>query len=94
VLSDREREALREVEQQILDEDPGFARSFEARAQRLPHRAGGLGIKIFVLAGLLLSAFLLVAGSLAGAAAVAIGTGLIWLARRWAGGMHQQPRDG
>jgi hypothetical protein len=90
VLSDREREALREVEQQILDEDPGFARSFEAGAQCLPRRAGGPGIKIFVLAGLLLSVFLLVAGSLAGAVAVVVGTGLIWLAWRWAGGMRQQ----
>jgi hypothetical protein len=90
VLSDREREVLREVERQILHEDPEFARSFDARAQRLRHRAGGLGIKIFVLAGLLLSALVLVAGSLGGAVAFAIGTGLVWLAWRWAGELNQQ----
>jgi Protein of unknown function (DUF3040) len=91
VLSDREREALREVERQIMNEDPEFARSFDAAAQRLPHRAGRLGIKIFVLAGLLLSALVLVAGSFAGAVAFAVATGLIWLTWRWAGGVRQQP---
>jgi DUF3040 family protein len=89
VLSDREREALREVERQILNEDPEFVRSFDARAQRLPHHTGGPGIKIFVLAGLLLSALVLAAGSIGGAVAFAVATGLIWLAWRWAGGMHQ-----
>jgi hypothetical protein len=84
VLSDRERETLREVERRLLHEDPAFARSFEARAQLLPHPAGGLGIKIFLIAGLLLSALVLVAGSLGGALAFATGTGLIWLVWRFA----------
>jgi Protein of unknown function (DUF3040) len=82
VLSDRERETLREVERRLLQEDPAFARSFEARAKRLPRPAGGPGIKIFLIAGLLLSALVLVAGSLGGALAFATATGLIWLVWR------------
>jgi hypothetical protein len=85
VLSDRERKTLREVERRLLIEDPEFARSFAARAQRLPGPAGPLGIKIFLIAGLLVSAFVLVAGSLGGAVAFATATGLIWLTWRWAG---------
>lgn len=91
MLSDREREVLREVERRILTEDPEFARRFDARAQRLAHRAGGPGIKIFVLAGLLLSALVLVAGSLGGAVAFAVATGLIWLVWWWAGRTHEPP---
>jgi hypothetical protein len=91
VLSDRERETLREVERRLLIEDPGFARSFEARAQLLPHPTGGLAIKIFLITGLLLSALVLLAGSPGGAVTFAAATGLAWLAWRWAGGMHQQP---
>jgi DUF3040 family protein len=91
VLSDRERETLHEVERRLLIEDPEFARSFKARAQRLPHPTGGVGIKIFLVAGLLLSALVLVAGSLAGAVAFVGATGLIWLVWRRAGGMDQQP---
>jgi hypothetical protein len=91
VLSDREREALREVERRLLIEDPEFARSFKARAQRLPHPAGGFGIKIFLIAGLLTSALVLVAGSIGGAVAFATATGLIWLTWRWAGETDQRP---
>jgi DUF3040 family protein len=90
VLSDREREALRRVERQILNEDPAFVRSFDARAQRLPHRTGGVAIKIFVAVGLLISAFVLVAGSLGGAVLFAVATGLVWLVWR-VGGTHRQP---
>lgn len=91
MLNDRERDTLREVERRLLDEDPEFARAFNARAQRLPHPASRLGIKIFLIAGLLLSALVLVAGSLGGAVAFAAATGLVWLAWRWAGGIDQQP---
>lgn len=90
MLSDRERETLREVERQLLHEDPEFARCFETRAQLLPHPIAGLGIKIFVIAGLLLSALVLVAGSLGGALAFAVATGLIWLVWRFA---REAPRQ-
>ena len=91
MLSDREREALRRVERQIRNEDPAFVRSFDARAQRLPHHAGRLGITIFVVAGLLLSTVVLVAGSLGGAMLFAFTTGLVWLVWWWVGGPHHQP---
>lgn len=90
MLSDRELEVLRRVERQILNEDPAFVRSFDARAQRLARQVGGIGIKIFVVAGLLLSAFLLVAGSLGGAVLFAVATGLVRLVW-WASGPHQRP---
>jgi Flp pilus assembly protein TadB len=91
VLSDRDWEALREVERRLSSEDPGFARSFEARAQRLPRTStGGAGIRIFLIAGLLLSALVAVAGSLGGAAAFATATGLVWLVWRFARETDQQ----
>jgi hypothetical protein len=86
VLSDRERETLREVEARILNEDPEFARTFHARAERLSQiSTGGLGIKIFLVVGLLLGALMVVVGSLTGALAFAIATGLVWLMWRFAG---------
>jgi Flp pilus assembly protein TadB len=83
MLSDRERETLRELEQRILDEDHRFARSFEARARHLPSgSAAGPGMRIFLIVGLLVSALALVAGSLGFALAFALATGLIWLVWR------------
>lgn len=44
MLSDREREALHEIQAGLLVEDPGFAQSFDAETQSLdtparrPHR--------------------------------------------------------
>jgi hypothetical protein len=34
MLSDRERETLREVQRQLVSEDPSFARSFDALGKR------------------------------------------------------------
>jgi Flp pilus assembly protein TadB len=82
VLNDHERKALREVERQFQAEDPRFTRSFEARQTRLARHPHKLGTRLTVAAAALLTAFLLVAGSLAGALAVAAATGLIWLAWR------------
>jgi hypothetical protein len=59
--------------------------------QRLPHDSHDrVGIKFFLVAGLLFSALMLVIGSLGGAVAFATGTGFIWLAWRFGAGMHQQ----
>lgn len=93
MLSDHERERLREVERRLLSDDPAFARSFDARAQRLsPAFQDRVGFAMVIIAGLLLSALMLVIGSLAGTAAFGAGTGLIWLAWRFGGGMRHQPR--
>ena len=84
MLDDYERNSLREVERRLLSEDPEFARAFDARAQRLSRASlVGVGIKIFLMGGLLVSALVLTAGSLSGAVMFAIATGLIWLAWRY-----------
>ena len=88
MLNDHERKTLREVEHQLLVEDPEFTRSFATRAQRLErrHLDGGL-VKIAILAAVLLGALMLVAGSPSGALAFAAVAGLTWLTRRrWNGG--------
>jgi hypothetical protein len=78
VLSDHERQTLREVERRFLAEDPGFARAFEARQTRLSRHPRRLGARIALVTAALLTAFLLVAGSLGSALTVAVVTGLIW----------------
>ena len=83
MLNDHERKTLREVERQFLVEDPEFTRSFATRAQHLEtQHQDGVGIKIFLVAAVLLGALMLVAGSPSGALAFAAGAGLIWLARQ------------
>jgi hypothetical protein len=83
VLSDREREALREVERRILDEDPGFAHAFEARARRLPGgSSAGVGTTILLAVGVLLSVVVVIAGSWGIALAIVLSLALIWLVLR------------
>jgi hypothetical protein len=92
MLNDHERNTLREFERRLLSEDPEFARSFDARAQRLASASPpGVGIKIFLVGGLLLSALVLVAGSLSGAVAIAVATGLVWLVWRLGPDIDRQP---
>lgn len=79
MLSDHERETLREVERQFLTEDPGFTRAFEARQTRMSRRPHRLGARIGLVTSALLTMFLLVAGSLGSALVVAVVTGLIWV---------------
>ena len=92
--SDHERETLLGIERRLLSEDPRFAQSFDARARHLHNTPRyGVGVKIFLVAGLLISALMLVIGSLGGAVAFTLGTGLIWLAWRFEAGSHQQAPD-
>jgi Protein of unknown function (DUF3040) len=82
VLSDHERETLREVERQLMVEDPEFACSFEAgqtRLSRHPHRPG---VRIALVGAALFTALMLVAGSLVGALVFAFVTGLVGVAWR------------
>jgi hypothetical protein len=91
MLDDYERNTLDEVERRLLSEDPGFARAFDAHAESLSRASmAGVGIKIFLIGGLLVSALVLVAGSLSGAVAFAIATWLIWLAWRFGAGMSSR----
>jgi O-antigen ligase len=82
VLSDHERKTLREVECQLMAEDPEFARSFEAGQARLSRHPRRLGVRIGVVVAALLTALLLVTWSLAGALVFAVTAGLIWVAWR------------
>ena len=79
MLSDHERETLREVERQFLAEDPGFAHAFEARQTRMSRRPHRWGARIALVTAALLTAFLVVAGSLGSALVVAVVAGLIWV---------------
>jgi Flp pilus assembly protein TadB len=79
VLRNHERETLREVEQLLMAEDPEFARSFEARQTRLSRHPRRLAARIALVAAALFTALMLVAGSLVGALAFAVATGLIWV---------------
>jgi hypothetical protein len=82
VLSDHERKTLREVERQCMADDPDFTRAFAAGQTRLSRHPHQLGVSLMVAAAALFTVFLLVAGSLAGAVAVATSTGLIiWAGR-------------
>ena len=93
MLNDHERKTLREVEHQLMADDPEFTRAFEARQARLPRRRGGRAIGIAVMAGILLAALMLIAGSLTGALAVAVTTWLIWMAYRRAAGLGRRPQE-
>lgn len=79
VLSDHDRKVLHAVELQFKAEDPEFAWSFDARQQRLrrSHHQSSQAGRIAIAVALLFSAFMLVAGEVSGALALATATGLI-----------------
>lgn len=91
MLNDHERKALREVERRFQAEDPRFTRSFEAHQTRLERHPHKRGARLALVAAALLAAFLLLAGSSAGALAIALATGLIWLAWSHSAGTDRPP---
>jgi hypothetical protein len=102
VLSDREREALHEIQAGLLVEDPGFAQSFDTepqaldtKPQRLHRSSPGVTRRTYMILLVLSSmygAILLLAGSPASALALAAMAALMWEARRRCGGAtDQQP---
>ena len=78
MLSDRERKTLRELERQFRADDPAFSRSFDVRARRTGRSR--IGTAAAVVTAVLVVALMLVSGSLGGALALAVVTGLLWLA--------------
>jgi len=90
VLSDHEWKALREVERQFQAEDPGFARSFEARQTGMARHPRKLGVRLILGSAALLAVLVLIAGSLAGALAIAFTTALIWVAWSLSSGSDQR----
>ncbi len=92
MLSDHEREALHEIQHQLLVEDPGFAQSFDTETQSLdttakrPHRGSpDWTRRIYTILLVLSSTYgviLLLAGSPISALALAALAGVSWEARR------------
>jgi Flp pilus assembly protein TadB len=82
VLSDHERKTLREVERQLMIEDPKFTRAFETRQTAMSRHPLWLAANIAVVVTALLAALMLAAGSLAGALAFAFTTPVIWVTWR------------
>lgn len=77
MLSDHEWKTLRELERQFRADDPAFSRSFDVRARRTGRSRIGT---VAVVTAVLVVALMLVSGSLGGALALAVVTGLLWLA--------------
>jgi hypothetical protein len=107
VLSDHERETLREIQRQLFVDDPDFERSFRALDEQPRTRPAAptpesppappgenrwIYTTVIVTAALL--AFLLqLAGSLGGALAFTIIAGSMWLVRRLEHSARQRKRD-
>ncbi|MDQ2791897.1 MAG: DUF3040 domain-containing protein [Actinomycetota bacterium] len=93
MLSDRDREALDEIQHQLLVEDPNFGRSFEVGAHRLARqrwyrRRRAYTIAMVVLA--MLSVLMLVLGSPTNALVLAAMAALLWERRRRPGSTTPQ----
>jgi Protein of unknown function (DUF3040) len=76
VLSDNDRKTLLEVERRFLADDPELARLFHEQLREQPAGRAGSNGKIAVLAAMLFSGFLLLAGFPGGALACVITTGV------------------
>jgi Flp pilus assembly protein TadB len=86
MLSDRERATLDQLQERLLIDDPGFARSFRNDMRRLGPAKPGLRPAVawagIVLAGLL-CLLMLVAGAGTAALFFAVAAGaLVWVSRR------------
>ncbi|GGP79560.1 DUF3040 domain-containing protein [Saccharothrix coeruleofusca] len=85
MLSEREQEALHEIQRGLIDDDPEFERSFRALdaagpAPRTGHRS--LGAAIITIAALL-AFLLLLTGEPSGALAFGVIAGAVWVAQRF-----------
>lgn len=83
MLSDHEMKRLRELERQLLDDDPEFPRSFDTRARRLGRHQIGLPAMSAIAVMMVLAVFLVVAGAPGAALGLVTVTGLLWLTWRW-----------
>jgi hypothetical protein len=88
VLSDREREALREIQCRLLAEDPAFARVFSTDARRLEQTPSHLPRSTYttlLVMSLMLSVIALMAGAPLGGLVFAMAAGVMWGLRLRAG---------
>ncbi|MDN5919811.1 MAG: DUF3040 domain-containing protein [Pseudonocardia sp.] len=83
MLSDHEMKTLRELERQLLDDDPEFPRRFDTRARRLGGNHLGMPAATAIAVVMVLAAVLLVAGAPGAALGLVTVTGVLWLAWRW-----------
>ncbi|MGH3367963.1 MAG: DUF3040 domain-containing protein [Nocardioidaceae bacterium] len=87
MLSDRDRERLREIQRRFVTEDPAFVREFEARPQQPEARTPQMDrYAIGLVSVTALSVLTLLAGWLAPALLFACLAGLVWVAQ-------SRPRD-
>jgi len=87
VLSDREQARLDEIQDQLLTEDPRFARTLEAPLRRPQSNSPDETVlrfagRVLSWSTLVLALLLLMAGSLGGAALLAMLSVALWMARR------------
>jgi len=78
VLSDHERETLREIQRHMVAEDPDFERSFDALEAPARHR---WAYTTLVAVTGVLAPVMLLAGSIGGALTFAIAAGSLWWTR-------------
>ncbi len=87
MLSDRERETLDQIQRRLLVEDPGFAQSFDADAQRLPPPKPRDRLRwaytAAIVVAVMLCALMVLAQSPGTALAFAAIAGALFMARRW-----------
>jgi DUF3040 family protein len=83
VLSDRERETLRQIRCRLLVEDPGFAQSFDAGEQRLVRgpRTRHRAYTVAIVVALMLCVLMLMSQSSGTALAFAAIAGWLIMAR-------------
>ena len=81
MLSNHERKALREIQRQLVIDDPEFERSFRAAAVPPPPDHRRLIYTIVIILAALLAVLMVLAGSPGGSLAFAAIAGLAWYAR-------------
>lgn len=94
MFSDREWELLRRVESGVVADDPEFARSFEAKLEKLQHaRRYQRVVRIAVVVAAVLAVGMLLAGSPVGALAVLVLAALVWVVWRYSDDVEGRPID-
>ncbi|MGH3756253.1 DUF3040 domain-containing protein [Actinophytocola sp.] len=96
MLSDHERETLREIQRQLVVDDPDLERSFRALEKPTPTRTpppqGRWAYTAGIAVAAVLAVVLLLAGSLGGALAFAVIAGSVSLARHLDHAARQRKR--
>lgn len=81
MLSDHEREALREIEHQLIVDDPDLEQSFRALRAPMPSTWPRTSYTVVIVVAALLGLVMLLAGSLVGVLTFTAIGGSAWLIR-------------